>query len=151
MATQHIEAEALVKAPATQVYALIADYNTGHPRILPKPPFVSLGVDEGGVGAGTKMHFTTRVMGQTRTLHSIVTEPEPGRVLVETNEDGGVSTFTVEPRDGGQHAFVRIESDLPVPDGLAGKIQAWLIKRILQPTYGREIAQLEAVAIADSR
>ena len=146
MAITHIEQSALLNAPATQVYATIADYNTGHPQILPRPPFVSLAVDKGGVGAGTTIHFEMKVLGQRRTLHATITEPEPGRVLVETNDDGTVTTFRVEPRDDGRRAYVTIASDLPVPGGIVGRLQGWLLNRILAPTYRRELAQLEAVA-----
>ena len=48
MTQQRISASALIQAPAQQVYAIIADYGNGHPRILPKPYFVSPTVEQGG-------------------------------------------------------------------------------------------------------
>ncbi len=47
MAQHTISASALVPAPAREVYAIIADYRDGHPKILPRPPFVSLEVEQG--------------------------------------------------------------------------------------------------------
>ena len=38
-------ASALIQAPPQALYAIIADYEHGHPRILPRPPFVSLAVE----------------------------------------------------------------------------------------------------------
>jgi hypothetical protein len=103
MTQQRIAASALIQAPAQQVYAIIADYRNGHPRILPKPYFVSLTVEQGGVGAGTMVTFQMKVMGSWQTFHAVITEPEPGRVLVETDSSAGtVTTFTVDPRDNGQ-------------------------------------------------
>ncbi len=71
-------------APADRVYAIIADYRNGHPHILPKQ-FRNLTVEQGGVGAGTIIRFEVRVFGQTQHFRAVVSEPEPGRVLVEEN------------------------------------------------------------------
>ena len=52
MARLHASAERTVPVPAAAVYALLADYRDGHPRILP-PAFSDLTVLRGGTGAGT--------------------------------------------------------------------------------------------------
>ena len=146
MAHHRVSASAVIPAPATKIYALIADYRNGHPRILPKPYFVSLTVEQGGVGAGTVITFQMKLMGRLQTFHSVITEPEPGRVLAETDPTTGtVTTFTVEPREGGQQAYVTITTDTQVPDGLAGAIQGWLTTRLLHPIYVKELAQLASV------
>ena len=148
MAQHRVSASALIPAPAAKVYALIADYRNGHLRILPKPYFVSLTVDKGGVGAGTVITFQMKLMGRLQTFHSVIAEPEPGRVLTETdiNTPSTISTFTVEPRAGGDQAFVTITTDTEVPEGLAGRIQGWLTTRLLHPVYVKELAQLATVA-----
>ncbi len=151
MAQHRVSASAVIAAPAAKVYALIADYRDGHPRILPKPYFVSLIVEQGGVGAGTVITFQMKLMGRLQTFHAIIAEPEPGRVLTETyTATGTVTTFTVEPRAGGQQAFVTISTDMQVPDKLADMIQGWLMTRLLHPIYVKELAQLAAVAAQDS-
>src|SRR5512139_3319670 len=100
MTQQRIAVSSLIQAPAQQIYAIIADYRNGHPRILPKPYFVSLEVEEGGVGAGTVIRFQMRLMGRLQSFHSRIREPVPGKVLAETDLDSGaVTTFKVEPRD----------------------------------------------------
>lgn len=149
MPTHRLAASALIPAPAARLYALIADYKEGHQRILPRPPFVSLAVEQGGLGAGTVVNFQMKLMGQLRSFHSNITEPEPGRVLVETDPQAGtVTTFTVDPRDGGQAAFVTIATETPVRAGLAGKVEGWLAERMLKPVYAKELKLLEAAALA---
>jgi len=147
MAQHTISASALVPAPAREVYAIIADYRDGHPKILPRPPFVSLEVEQGGVGAGTVIRFQMRILGRLQSSRAEISEPEPGRVLVETNDQNGpVTTFIVEPRADGQQAWVTISTVLKVRDGLLGKLEAWMTTRILRPVYERELAQLAEVA-----
>lgn len=151
MAHQRITASALIQAPARRVYAIIADYRGGHPLILPRPHFVSLSVEQGGVGAGTIVTFQMKVAGSLRTFHSVITEPEPGRVLVETDSSAGtVTTFTVDPRDNGRQAHVTITTDTEVRDGLFGKKQGWMTERLLRPVYLKELEQLAAVATAQA-
>jgi len=141
-----VSASRLIAAPAEKIYNLIADYQNGHPRIVPKPPFVSLTVEQGGLGAGTVISFQLRMLGQLQTFHATISEPEPGRVLVETNDNGVVTTFTVDPREQGRQAYVTITTTGPARDGFAGKIEAWLTPWLLRPVYAKELDQLAAVA-----
>ena len=147
MAHHRVSASALIPAPPAKVYALIADYRNGHPRILPKPYFLTLTVEQGGMGAGTVITFQMKLMGRVQTFHAVIAEPEPGRILTETDIDtGAITTFTVEPNAGGQQASVTITTDTHVPGGLAGLIQGWLTTRLLRPIYVKELAQLASVA-----
>ena len=59
----HASAERTVPAPAAAVYALLADYRDGHPRILP-PAFSDLMVLQGGIGAGTIIRFSLKFAGR---------------------------------------------------------------------------------------
>jgi hypothetical protein len=146
MTTHRFSASALIESPAEALYAIIADYHHGHPLIIPKPPFVSLAVEQGGTGAGTVLRIAMRVMGQLQTFQSVVTEPEPGRVLVETNDNGYVTTFTVEPRAEGRQAYVTIATEMSVRAGLLGRLESWFVTRLMQPVFVKELAQLAAVA-----
>ncbi len=148
MAAHQFSASALIDAPPQQLYALIADYRQGHPLILPKPPFVSLAVEQGGVGAGTVIRVEMRVLGQLQTFRSVVTEPDPGRVLVETNDNGYVTTFTVDPRSDGRQAYVTIATEMSGRMGILGALERWFVARLLRPVYVKELAQLAAVAAA---
>lgn len=92
----------LVDAPADQVYRIIADYRNTHPLILPKEFFLSLDVEEGGVGAGTIVNFTMRILGRTQSFRTLITEPEPGHLLVETDIKSQVPTsFQILPAGDG--------------------------------------------------
>jgi hypothetical protein len=147
MAKHTVSASRLISAPARKVYDIIADYRDGHPRILPKPYFVSLSVEQGGYGAGTVIDFQMQLMGRTQSFHSTITEPEPGHLLMETDmNSGAVTSFTVDPRTDGQEAFVTIATTTTVPDGVAGKVQGWLTNRLLRPIYEKELDQLAVVA-----
>jgi hypothetical protein len=147
MAKHSLSASKLISSPAQRIYGLIADYRNGHPRILPKPYFVSLSVEQGGYGAGTVINFQMQLMGRIQSFHSTITEPDPGHILVETDMNtGAVTTFTVEPRLEGQEAFVTITTTTNVPDGIVGKIQGWLTSQLLRPIYLKELDQLAAVA-----
>ena len=147
MTTHQFSASTLIQAPAQELYAIIADYHHGHPQILPKPPFVSLAVEQGGLGAGTVICVDMRVLGQLQTFRAVVTEPEPGRVLVETNDTGYVTTFTVEPRAGGQQAYVTIATEMNGRAGVLGILERWFVTRLMRPVYVKELAQLAAVAV----
>ena len=134
-------------APAAAVYAVIADYVDGHPRILPPRAFHSLTVEQGGVGDGTVIRFATRALGRDQWLRAAITEPEPGRLLVESGLDGStiVTTFTVEPLDGGRRAHVRFDTVWTQP-GLAGWVQRLVAPSFLRGVYAEEMANLERVA-----
>lgn len=145
MATHRFSASALIRAQPQDVYAIIADYRQGHPLILPKPPFVSLAVEQGGMGAGTVIRVQMRVLGQVQTFRAVVTEPEPGRVLVETNDTGYVTTFTVEPRADGQHAYVTIATEIPERAGVLRALERRFVSWLLRPVYVKELEQLAVV------
>jgi hypothetical protein len=87
-----------------------------------------------------------KLMGRIQSFRSAITEPEPGRVLVETVlNSGAITTFTVEPREDGASAQVTISTDTKVREGIAGKIEGWMTTRLLRPIYVKELEQLAAV------
>ena len=141
MARSPIACSAVIHAPPHIVYGIIADYREGHPRILPRPPFVSLAVEDGGTGAGTLIRVEMRVLGRRQSFRARVAEPEPGRVLREANDTGDVTTFTVQPRAGGQDALVTIATEMNRP-GPLGTLQRWAAALLLRPVYDRELELL---------
>lgn len=147
MPRHQVSAEAVVNAPAGLAYAVIADYRDGHPHILPRPPFVSLEVEQGGTGAGTVIRFQMRVFGQLRTFRAAISEPDPGRVLTETDLDTGTTTtFAVVPTEDRRTSRVIITTDIETRGGLFGCVERFLVTRLLRPVYQREIERLGAVA-----
>lgn len=146
MPDYRVNATADIAARADKIYGLIADYRSGHPRILPRPPFGDLQVEAGGVGAGTVIRFEMRAFGATNTVRARITEPEPGRILQETDLAGRfITTFTVEPLTP-DRTRVTIATTARSPSGLKGMIERALSRRFLHATFRRELAQLARVA-----
>jgi hypothetical protein len=131
-----------VGAAAGHVYRMIADYHTGHPRIVPPRYFRNLQVDEGGYGAGTSIRYDLIAFGKAHHARARITEPIPGRVLVETELDkGAVTTFVVESL-GSDRAVVTISTELPVHGGLLGVIERAVMRRFFERVFAAELAQL---------
>jgi len=148
-----VQAASRINAPPKTVYAIIADYRDGHPHILPDT-FRGLTVERGGIGQGTVIQFKMRIFGRTQSFRAAITEPEPGRILVETDlgADGAITTFTVNPGPAEGQCEVSIRTELPVRSGLLGALQRFLITRSLQPLYARQLGLLAAyVENIDSR
>lgn len=143
-----VKATAVLNARSEDVYATIADYRYGHPGILPKD-FSDLRVEQGGYGEGTIIRFKVKVLGVEKSFHHRVSEPEPGRVLVEQDIDAAqnvITTFIVTPVEDGQRSQVEISTTMNASAGLAG-----VVERIVVPInnllmYRKELKLLEAVA-----
>jgi Polyketide cyclase / dehydrase and lipid transport len=142
-----VAASAVIPARRERVYSLIANYHDGHPRIVPKQ-FSDMVVEQGGVGAGTVIRFQLSVLGKKQTYRAAISEPEPGRVLVETDLDsnGAVTTFTVDPGSAPADSRVTISTELPVRSGFLGRIEKSLTTLLLRPMYEKELANLARVA-----
>jgi hypothetical protein len=142
-----VSASATIPARRDRVYSLISNYTDGHPRILPKQ-FTSLTVEQGGTGAGTVIRFQMSVLGRKQTFRAAITEPEPGRVLVETylDSNGAVTTFTVNPGSAPADSQVTISTEIPVRAGFLGKIERTLTTLLLRPLYVKELENLARVA-----
>ena len=146
MAKQNFSISQLILSPPDIVYSIIADYKEKHQAILPKPPFVSLKVEMGGVGAGTEMMVQMKMFGKSQMFRAIVTEPGPGRVLIETTDTGYITTFTIEPRNDRKYSYVTFTTELAETSRLAKKIEFWLTSKLLRPVYKRELEKLTEMA-----
>ncbi|HEX6064803.1 MAG TPA: SRPBCC family protein [Longimicrobiales bacterium] len=140
-----VEAEATVNAPASRVYALLADYQHGHPRVLPST-FTGLQVIEGGTGAGTIIDVGMKAFGKVRMVRGYVTEPEPGRVLEEAYPESNIVTrFYVAPV-AERSSRVRIWSELSSKSGMIGWLERKLVTSFLRKVYRQELQLIESVA-----
>ena len=145
MKTQTAIASRTINAPAEIIYNIIADYRNEHPHILPKQYFLSLDVEEGGFGAGTIVTFQMRLLGQTQNFRSLITEPEPGRLLVETDMKSEIPTsFHVVPAGNGQQSRLTISTELKGRNVVEG----FIAKTILQKVYREELELIEKAAIS---
>jgi hypothetical protein len=141
-----VEADLQIDAPPERIYPLIADYHAGHPRILPPKYFRGLEVEQGGIGAGTVIRFGIRILGRTQVGRARVTEPYPGRVLVETDLATGIpTTFTLAPEVGGAATRVKISTDLGAARGLK-RFEALLAKPFLRRIFVEELSILKVLA-----
>jgi hypothetical protein len=137
-------AERRVEASADTVFRLIANYQDGHSRILPAA-LSDYGVEEGGIGAGTVHHVTMTLGGQSQTFRMGVDEPEPGRVLRETEIDGSsVTIFTVDPDGHGCH--VRIETSWQPAKGLAGLVERLFARRMVRRVLEEQLVLIDQEA-----
>lgn len=141
--TQAATATKIINAPAKDIYRIIADYHTMHYFILPKQYFLSLDVEEGGFGHGTIINFEMRIMGKTQSFRSLVTEPQPGRLLVETDIRSETPTsFHVNSIGNEEQTRVSISTELKGRNG----VEALAAKVMLQKVYRDELDLLAKVA-----
>jgi len=143
MAEIHVSAERRIAVPPEQVYCYIADYHH-HPNFLPAA-FSHVQVEEGGVGEGTVVSFRVRAGGRERAYRMRIAEPEPGRVLTESDQSSSlVTTFTVTP-DGGE-SRVRIETRWQGASGIGGFMERTFAPRVMRRMYQDELDRLERYA-----
>ncbi len=142
-----VKVSAIIPARRERVYSILANYHDGHPRILPRQ-FSGLSVEQGGVGAGTVIRFQMSMLGKRQTCRASITEPEPGRVLMETFSEpaGIVTTFTVDPGNAPADSLVTILTVAPVRAGWAGTVERFVSPLLLRPIYAQELSNLARVA-----
>ncbi len=144
-----VKAESVLEARSEDVYATIADYHHGHPNILPKANLYDLQVEQGGYGAGTIHRFKSRVLGVEQSFYQRVSEPEPGKVLVEQDIDSVqnvATTFTVIPLEQGQKSHVEISTTMNASPGLRGLVERIIVSIVNPRIYRKELKLLEEVA-----
>ncbi len=130
-----------IAAPASLIYECLADYRNHHFKFLPDA-FTEAAVEEGGMGAGTILRANVRLGGRMFPFRARVDEPEPGRILTETDlSTGAVTTFTLTPRESG--TLVRFETRLPPSPGLRGLAERLFVPGILRRLYRDELARLD--------
>jgi uncharacterized membrane protein len=137
-------AERVIDAPADAVYRYVADMRDHHPHFLP-PAFSDFQVESGGVGAGTVTRFKVTAGGRTREYRMRVDEPEPGRVLTESDTGSSlVTTTAVSPRDGA--SLVRISTAWDGAGGIGGVFERMFAPRVMQAIYADGLERLNAYA-----
>src|SRR6266851_3275120 len=144
MATILVSAEHTVDAPADAVYSYLSDMREHHPRFLP-PAFSDFQVESGGVGAGTITRFTVRAGGRTRQYRMQVAEPEPGRVLTESDTSSSLVTKTTVTPQGGA-SLVQISTTWEGAAGIGGFFERVFAPRVMRGIYADELERLDAYA-----
>jgi Polyketide cyclase / dehydrase and lipid transport len=143
MSDINVAVSTTIDAPPDRVYAVLADYRNHHPHILPKPYFVDIQVLQGGVGAGTEFVARMNINGAKRAYRMTVSEPQPGRVLAETDPLQGTHTlFTVEPLADGTQSKVTIATKSKVSSYIGGWFEKLTTLAVMRRIYAEELAQL---------
>ena len=89
-----------------------------------------------------------RLLGQIQSFRSLITEPEPGRVLVERDIKSGIRTsFTVESAGDNQQTRVTIFTELKGRNAVEGLIA----KVILQKVYRQELELLAKLSESNAK
>jgi uncharacterized protein YndB with AHSA1/START domain len=141
MGTIRVTAERPIQAPPSVVYVCLADMRE-HARFLP-PAFSDFQIESGGVGAGTITRFKVTAGGRTREYRMEVGEPEPGRVLTETDTNSSLVTrFFVSPDGGGSR--VLIETTWQGAGGIGGFFERMFAPRVMKGIYADELERLNA-------
>jgi len=147
MGTINVAQEGAVGAPADLTYRLIAD-DEHHKRFLPDA-FSDFETVEGGVGAGTVHRFKLAAGGKVRDYLMRVDEPQPGRVITETDQNSSlVTTFTVTP--AGDTCTVKIETTWQGAGGVGGFFERTFAPKVMRKMYADELARLDEYARAQA-
>jgi hypothetical protein len=147
MAKVQASADGVVGASPATVYGYLADMHQ-HQRFLP-PAFSDFAIESGGNGAGTVTRFKVTAGGRTRDYRMEVTEPEPGRILQESDTTSSlVTTFTVDPE--GEMSRVRITTTWDGAGGVGGFFERLFAPRAMGRIYADELSRLDAYARAQA-
>lgn len=144
MAPIVVRTQRSVNAPAEVVYGYIADMREHHPKFLPAQ-FSGFEVESGGVGAGTVTRFTVTAGGRKRDYRMGIDEPDPGRVLTETDANSTlVTTYTVTP--AGENSLVEIQTTWKGASGIGGFFERTFAPRAVERMYAEALNRLDAYA-----
>jgi hypothetical protein len=147
MSRLRVAAAQVMPVPPDKIYAILADYRTAHPQILPKANFRHLVIEAGGHGAVTVFRIQTGGNGVWQDLHMVVTEPEQGQVLMERDTASDLTTtFTIRPTGADGQTRVEIATEWTPRSGLGGLVERLLYPRLMPGIYHKELQQLARMA-----
>lgn len=146
MATLEASADRILHAPADLVYAYVAGLEEHRRHYLPEA-YGDFEVVSGGTGEGSVVRFRITAGGRSRAYEMTVAEPEPGRVLTESDAHSSlVTTFTVLPQDA--ESRVRISTTWKGAGGVGGVFERLFAPRVLRRLHADELERLERYAAA---
>jgi uncharacterized membrane protein len=145
MAEILVTAEKIVNAPADTVFGYIRDMREHHPKFLP-PAFSDFQVESGGVGPGTVTRFKVTAGGRSRDYRMTVDEPEPGKVITESDSGSSLVTkTTVTPKEGGV-THVQISTTWQGAGGIGGFFERMFAPKAMRAIYADELNRLDDYA-----
>jgi uncharacterized protein YndB with AHSA1/START domain len=135
--------ERTVAAPPAKAFAFLRDYRQ-RPSIMP-PNVSEYQVESGGEGSGTVVRYRLRAGKRERAYHLEVEETAPGRELRESDKGSTfVTTWTLEPAEGGQKTLVRLHSQWQGAGGVGGIFERIFAPRGLGRIYDDLLSRLDA-------
>lgn len=138
-----VRSERIIGAKPGEVFKALSDYETKRPRILP-PNYIEYGVDKGGQGNGTVIHYRLQAAGRSRPYEMSVEETVKGQVLTERDKGSSLVTrWSVLPIEDGQKSRVSVESDWEGGQGVGG-----FFERTFAPLGLRNIYRDILIALA---
>ena len=136
-------AERIVRAPAEQVRAALADYEGARRRALPEQ-FSDYRVESGGQGAGTRVHWRFAATSKrVRDQLMVVTEPTSNTLVESDANSSMVTTWTVQPADAGL-STVRVRTTWNGAGGIGGFFERTFAPKGLRRVYDQVIERLDA-------
>lgn len=137
MTSLQIETVVTVPACAAAVYRVLADYAGARRRLAPRRLVARSGVRAVGIGGGTHLDLVLHGPQGRLPLALVVTEPEAGTVLVESDPVAGVRrTFVLEA--GCRGCRTTVHAVLEVPDRYVGGP----LEHALRELHSLEMARL---------
>ncbi len=136
-------AERVVRAPAEQVRAALADYEGARRRALTEQ-FSDYRVESGGQGAGTRVHWRFAATSKrVRDQLMVVTEPGADTLVESDANSSMVTTWTVHPADAGV-STVRVRTTWKGAGGIGGFFERTFAPKGLRRTYDQILERLDA-------
>lgn len=134
-----VEVSSSIPATADRVYGLLRDYTPeGHPSILPKQYFTDLRIVKGGVGAGTVIDVDMKSGGTKTTMRLEVSEPQPGKLLVEEDKAMGVLTHFIFEDGGNGTSKLTFKTWFRRKPGFRGWVEKLIIPGFTRKVYREE-------------
>jgi Polyketide cyclase / dehydrase and lipid transport len=135
-------AERVVRAPAEQVRAALADYADTRPRLLPEQ-FSDYRVESGGVGAGTRVHWRFAATSKrVREQLVEVTQPAEGTLVETDTASSMVTVWTVRSADAGT-STVTVRTTWNGAGGIGGFFERTFAPKGLRRVYLGMLERLE--------
>ncbi|HEX3780971.1 MAG TPA: SRPBCC family protein [Pseudonocardiaceae bacterium] len=146
MAQVRANTQRSVGASAEEVRKALADYTGTRPKLLTEQ-FSEYEVREGGIGAGTKVHWKLAATSK-RVRDCLVAVTESDGRLVESDEHSSmVTTWTVRP-DGDARSTVSVETTWNGASGVGGFFERTFAPGGLRRIYDAVLANLDTVVRA---
>src|SRR3954463_11685244 len=135
--------EHVVRAPAEQVRAALADYEGARRRAMPEQ-FSDYRVEAGGKGAGTRVRWRFAATSKrVRDQLVEVSQPSADKLVESDANSSMVTTWTVHPTDAGV-TTVRVRTTWNGASGIGGFFERTFAPKGLRRVYEEMLTALDA-------